>query len=43
MLQLRNTEFVEKQLILIEKMKGPNFIEKYFIIIQVFIINEIKF
>ena len=34
MLQLRNTEFVEKQLILIEKMKGPNFIEKYFIIIQ---------
>lgn len=43
MLQLRNTEFVKKQLILIEKMKGPNFIEKYFIIIQVFIINEIKF
>lgn len=27
MLQLRNTEFVEKQLILIEKMKGPNFID----------------
>lgn len=24
MLQLRNTEFVEKQLILIEKMKGLN-------------------
>lgn len=27
MLQLRNTEFVEKQLILIEKMKGLNFID----------------